>query len=100
MNRKYSILMFIILIILKIIDVMITCIGLSLGGRELSILGFNAFSIAFNIVIITVLGFMMYFNKDEKIDLILVFGTSILNLILIIAFVNNIIGVFNYLITI
>ena len=100
MRKIYLTFLFSSLIVLKIIDIWITYYGLSLGGIELSLLGFNTFSMTFNVVIIIVFGLMIYFNSDNFISLVILFGLLICNLILVIAFINNLNGVVNYLITV
>lgn len=92
--------LFIILIILKVIDVMITFYGLSLGFVELSPLGFNAYSIAFNGILIFAFGCFVYLNKDKVIEKFAFVGLILFNGILLYAFIHNSIEVFKYFTTV
>ena len=78
-------------------DVLITYYGLSLGGFELSPLGFNISSLSFNVFLIAFLGVMIYINKDEIIDSIVFIGVFLWISILVVANINNLFEVYNYL---
>lgn len=77
-------------------DVWITYYGLSLGGIELSLFGFNVISVAFNCFLIVFLGVIIYFNKDKIIDSIVFIGIYLWVLILVVANINNLMQVINY----
>ena len=78
-------------------DVLITYYGLSLGGIELSPLGFNVISLTFNAFLIAFLGVMIYINNDIFIDSIIFIGVFIWISILVVANINNLFEVYNYL---
>lgn len=68
MERKYLFIVLILLGVLKIIDVLLTIYGLSLGGIELNPFGFNVFSLSYNFGFMVFLGAIIFINKDVLIS--------------------------------
>ena len=56
--------LFVVFVVLKIMDIVLTDYALSIGSIELNPLGFNIYTLSLNIMLILVLGFLILISND------------------------------------
>ena len=93
-RKRYVVLLFSVLVLLKIIDFVLACVGIPMGAVEGGLLGFNFVAVFFNTVMLLLLGFIIFFEGDNKVlGVISLFISVLIGFFVFVLFNNTIIMV-------